>query len=788
MECAWFIGSYQGDRRIRQGQANVHSLLKRQIGRFLGDPFSIPPEWQGLIDAVNEAYQEFDADRGMLERALDLSSQELLQANSEMRAVFQAIPDQLFRLDLEGVILEYKASTTTDLLLSPKQLYGKRIQDIPFGDVGDKFREAIRRVRETQSIVIIEYSLRAQAGEQFYEARLLPLLENQIIAIIRNITERKQAEIEHERLLSDLQHRSTQLMAAAEVSKSASTLLDPEELINQTVNLIRERFALYYVGIFLVDESGEYAVLQAGTGEAGRRMLKAGHKLAVGGESMVGWSVANAQARIALDVGAEAIRFNNPDLPETRSEMALPMISRNRVLGALTVQSVQEAAFSTEDVMTLQTMVDQLTIAIENARLYQETRRRAGELAALIEIDRDISASLDLPTVLERIAIHAQNLVGADDSLVYLLEPDGQTLRAIIALGRYGEKSKATPLRLGEGVIGNVAQTGIAQMIRHAMLDPHRMPSLDASGEALTLVCAPLLSKGKVIGVMALDRVGERYPFGQADLDFVIGLSGQATIAIENAQLYAREQQRAAELASALAQQRELDRLKSEFVQNVSHELRTPLAIVRGYAELLSSGELGELQPDQQAPADIIARRARMLSNLMDDLTAILEVETQGAKLEPVDLAELVHALLADFQVAAAKSELTLAAEVAPDLPLVSSDPNHLRRVLDNLFSNAFKFTPAGGRVTVRLWRDSPNVVLKVTDTGVGIPRDKLDHVFERFYQVDGSMTRRYGGVGLGLALVKEIVEAHGGHVAVESEVGQGSTFTVILPVPANSG
>jgi len=452
------------------------------------------------------------------------------------------------------------------------------------------------------------------------------------------------------------------------------------------------------------------------------------------------------------------------------------------------VQSAQEAVFSTEDVITLQTMVDQLTIAIENARLYQETRRRASELAVLIEIDRDISASLDLQIVLERIAIHARNLVGADDSRVYLLEPDGQTLRAIVAQGQYAERFKATPLRLDESVIGDVVRTGSAKVIHHATPDLRTTPALKALKGPLMVMCAPLLSKGKVTGVMVLDRIGEHGSFNQPDLDFLIGLSGQATIAIENAQMYAREQQRAAELASALERQRELDRLKNEFIQNVSHELRTPLAIVRGYAELLASGDLGKLPPEQQPPADIIARRARMLSNSMDDLTAILEVETQGAKQEPVDLAELIHALLADFQVAAKNAGLTLAAEVAPDLPLVSGDPNHLRRVLDNLFSNAFKFTPAGGSVTVCARREGPNVTLKVTDTGVGIPPDKLDRIFERFYQVDGSMTRRYGGVGLGLALVKEIVEAHGGHIVVESEAGQGSTFTVTLPVFASPG
>jgi PAS domain S-box-containing protein len=172
----------------------MHSLLKRQLKRHLGGLDSLPKEWQGFLDAANKAYWEFDADRSTLERSLDLSSQELLQANSEMRAVFQAFPDLFFRLDSEGMILDYKAGSTADLYLSPEKLIGKRIQDVPLENVGNKFQEAIRQVQKTNSLVSIEYSLRMEKREHFYEARLLPVLENQVIVIVRNITERKRAE------------------------------------------------------------------------------------------------------------------------------------------------------------------------------------------------------------------------------------------------------------------------------------------------------------------------------------------------------------------------------------------------------------------------------------------------------------------------------------------------------------------------------------------------------------------------------------------------------------------
>ncbi len=203
--------------------------------------------------------------------------------------------------------------------------------------------------------------------------------EGQILATVRDITERRKAAKEREAMLRVLARRSTQLRTAAEVAKSAITILDTEKLMQHTVNLIQQQFDFYYVGIFLVDEDEEYVVLRAGTGEAGQRMLAEGHKLAIG-TGMIGWSVKHAQARIALDVGEDAVRFDNPHLPKTRSEMALPLILRGKVLGALTVQSEEATAFTEEDITVLQAMVDQLAIALENARLFEEQQKFSEKL------------------------------------------------------------------------------------------------------------------------------------------------------------------------------------------------------------------------------------------------------------------------------------------------------------------------------------------------------------------------------------------------------------------------
>jgi PAS domain S-box-containing protein len=187
-----------------------------------------------------------------------------------------------------------------------------------------------------------------------------------------DITVRKQLQEQQAAIVNIMENRTMQLQTAAEVSRAASSILDLNMLLPQVVELISVHFDYYYVGIFLVEETGQWAVLRAATGDTGREMLEIGHRLEINNSSMVGWAIANKQARIALDVGVDAVRFKNPFLPLTRSELALPLISRGDVIGAMTIQSAKPAAFKEEDITALQTMADQVANAIENARLFTE--------------------------------------------------------------------------------------------------------------------------------------------------------------------------------------------------------------------------------------------------------------------------------------------------------------------------------------------------------------------------------------------------------------------------------
>jgi len=212
------------------------------------------------------------------------------------------------------------------------------------------------------------------------------------LVLLRDITERKQAETvirqANETLkqyADDLEDRTDQLILAAKVSRAASEVLDPNQLSQQVVDLIASWFNLYYVGLFVVEDGKVWAVLQAGTGQAGKAMLSNHHRLEVNNTSMIGWCILNGRARIALDVGLDAVRFSNPHLPETRSELALPLISRGQVIGALSIQSRDEAAFTEEHITVLQTMADNLANALTNAKLYNQAQQFTSELEDRVE-------------------------------------------------------------------------------------------------------------------------------------------------------------------------------------------------------------------------------------------------------------------------------------------------------------------------------------------------------------------------------------------------------------------
>jgi GAF domain-containing protein/HAMP domain-containing protein len=343
---------------------------------------------------------------------------------------------------------------------------------------------------------------------------------------------------------SDLKRRSDYLAASAEVARAAASILETDRLITQVVELIRERFDLYYVGLFLVDETGQWAVLRAGTGRAGQAMLARGHKLRIGGDSMIGWSIANAQVRIALEAGADAVRLATAALPDTRSEAALPLHSRGRVIGALTVQSAQPQAFDQDTSTALQTMADQIAIALENARLFAESQ-------AALDAMRRSSGELSLEGWAQ--------LLATRPTLDY---------------------------RSTEGSTVNIAETWPAEA--QSAFQAGQTVQPDGGGESGKLPLAvPIKVHGNVIGVLDTFKSGEGHKWSPEEIALAEALADQLGTALESARLYQDTQRRA-------AREQTLGHMTAEFARSL--DIDTVLqTVVRELGQMLPAGEISVL-------------------------------------------------------------------------------------------------------------------------------------------------------------------------------------------------
>jgi signal transduction histidine kinase/HAMP domain-containing protein len=315
--------------------------------------------------------------------------------------------------------------------------------------------------------------------------------------------------------------------------------------------------------------------------------------------------------------------------------------------------------------------------------------------------------------------------------------------------------------------IDDVASSGLLQQTRELL------GALDIG----SLLLAPVLSEDHPLAAVVLVTLGRTraWPAGSESLAEVVAAS--VATALTQARLLEREREMVHRL-------RELDQAKSDFVASVSHELRTPLTSIRGYVEMLRDGDAGEIQPDQEHMLEVVQRNADRLLGLIEDLLTLSRIESGAFRvaLSPVALDDIVRATLEELRPPASERGVTLVADVAKDVPVVLGDSAQLERVLLNLLSNAIKFTIDRGRVVVRVRPSGEAVELEVEDEGIGIPEAEQGHLFSRFFRSSTSQERAIQGTGLGLTIVKSIVEHHGGEISVRSRPGVGTTFTVRLP------
>lgn len=411
--------------------------------------------------------------------------------------------------------------------------------------------------------------------------------------------------------------------------------------------------------------------------------------------------------------------------------------------------------------------------------------RRTRQLTAINSAGHTMASMLDFDSIPQTILEQAVQVLDAKAGSILLVDETTRLLsfKAVVGPQESG-RLVGVQVPMGYGVIGWVAQNGKPALVDDVRKDPRFYRGIDQTTglQTINVVAVPLLIKRQVIGVLELLNKTDG-KFNDEDLNVTETLAQWAAVAIENARLVSHLREHAEQLEKAYGELQEADTLKDELIQNVSHELRTPLAFILGYIELLQTEGIGPLNDQQREGLEIVRKKCMTLTKLVNDIVGLQRLRTSGLERRVVNLNALTAQVFHTAEATAEAAEQTLRLDVPDKEVTVMADEERLEQVLDNLVNNAIKFSQPGGKVTLFLRESDHGVVLAVEDTGIGIASDKLARVFERFYQVDGSATRKYGGMGLGLAICKEIVEAHGGTIAAESETGKGSRFTVTLPV-----
>lgn len=568
-------------------------------------------------------------------------------------------------------------------------------------------------------------------------------------------------------MTNDIQRHVKLMKAAARAARNITTILDSYELFNRTVDIICDEFGFYYAGVFLLDERKEYAVLKAGRGEAGKAMLTEGHRLAVGGNSMIGASIANRQGRIALDVGAEAVFFENPHLPKTRSEMALPLVVGDEAIGALTVQSTEEAAFHEEDIAALQTMADQLAVAIQNANLHRQAERRSRLLKAANRVGKEVTSILDLEKLLPQTVNIICEAYGLYYAGVFLLDEKGEYAMLRSGYGKAGKAMVAEGHKLKVGtdsMIGACVAMGEARIALDVGEERvhFKNPHLPHTRSEMAL---PLIYGGRTLGAVTIQSSEER-AFSDDDITTLLTMAEHLAVAINNANLIDELK----EAHNEILRNKVFEALTTASTEAIHWIGNKTLPISLTVARLREEIADGKVDLDSlKEDLDMISESAAQIIQVKEQLIgAVREMKPRS-----ILFADVLQT--AAMQRGIAKDMLKV--KIDPAAAYVIADSTQLTRAVGNILQNAAEAGAKSVKVSVRPTEERGVLEIDIEDDGAGMSDDVMRKAWSPFYT-----TRGVSHHGLGLPATMHVISQAQGRVALVSEQGKGTTVALFMP------
>jgi signal transduction histidine kinase len=598
------------------------------------------------------------------------------------------------------------------------------------------------------------------------------------LQFLRAVADQTASILEKNRLYREMEQRALQLVTLNEVGRTIASTLDMRAALNLVIEKAAEILDAEAASLFLVDQETGELIFEVALGPTAPNLL--GTRLPKG-QGIVGTVAQTLEPTIVNDAASDKRHYKGYDQDgafTTQSIIAVPMIYKDAAIGVIEVLNKRDGRpFDKDDQNLLQAFAAQSAVAIENARLFTMTdaalATRVEELQTLQRIDRELNAALDVERALDLTVEWAMRITGATSGLLGIVTPegDGLLLRAIRGYDEELERYRTEPWPIERGIMGRVARLGFPNMVADVGEDDDYVELVEGIKSQLTV---PVPREHRVIGVITLES-DKLSHFDLEDLNFVVRLADHASVAISNSQLY--EQVKLA------------NEYKSEFVSMVAHELKLPMQNIKGYGDLLAKGLGGELSEMQNQFVSVIRSNVDRMNTLVSDLLDISRIETGRLRLDlkPTAMQEVVDEAVGSLKQRIEEKKQTITVEAPDQLPQVLGDKGRLTQITINMVSNAHKYTPEGGHILVRLWQEAcdgrTDVVCSVKDNGVGIAPEDVARLGQKFFRVDNPAVQDVHGHGLGLSIVKNLIQMHGGELTVESELGQGSTFSFNVPV-----
>jgi len=634
---------------------------------------------------------------------------------------------------------------------------------------------AVLRVRGEKAIGVLRLDAPMGGLRPAPEAlRPIDILATQIAYLVENARLVQQASQSADMLAQQVEELSMMHRADRELS----THLDVDRVMSLTMDWALRRTGADTGLLMLTTEDGRGLIPSVTMGYIDYDIFPydVQHPFPIE-QGIMGRAARTGKAQLVRNVRAD--RDYIPFIPAARSFLSVPLSMRGEVLGVLALASAQLDAFDEADVHFLERLGRRAAVALDNARLFRRVEQMANDMATLYFATQAITSTLERDAMLQRIAEAMTTALECSSAIIFDYQPaavDVQVL-AVYRLEEAVESREVLPevqetipiptfpalqtvIEQQSPMVLRVADPSISQLDRQYMLEDR----------IHTMIFLPLLTQDELLGVAVVVEGRHDRVFSPNEISKAETLASQAAVALRQSMLY--------------SEVLELEKLKSEMIRMASHDLRNPLNNIMGYIELLAySLSPDGPTPDQEQYLDNLRRSAQTMGSLLEDLLTLERIESQREEgWTTFDFAGLVTEVVEEHRSSAELKQHALRFFCPPGLPSVHGSVIQIRQAVANLVSNAIKYTPDGGEIRVVLSCDGERLMLEVIDNGYGISKERQARIFERFYRAKEPGTDHISGTGLGLSLVKTVIERHGGQVWFTSELGEGSTFGFWLP------